>query len=334
MTSFDVVEITTPAALADLAPAWWALFDRCEAASPFQSPAWLLAWVDAFRPPQLWTVAVRREGALLGLAPFFVYARPDDGRRQVTLLGNGVTDRLDLLAEPGAGAAVAAAAIAHLERHPERWECCDFRDVPQPSALLAIPLTRPAQDTVVPDTPCPVLRLPNAPSAVVRALPRKARENIERRARRLAERGRVSFGEADADDLDASLAAIVDLHGSRWRSRGEAGVLDDAAVQRFHGRAARALLARGLLRLHVLRLDGAVVAAHYGLRRGRRAYSYLHGFDPAFAAYSPSTLLIAHAMEEAVRTGAETFDFLRGQEPYKYAWGALDEPQSRRRIET
>jgi CelD/BcsL family acetyltransferase involved in cellulose biosynthesis len=51
---------------------------------------------------------------------------------------------------------------------------------------------------------------------------------------------------------------------------------------------------------------------------------YLSGFDPQWAAFSPGVLLIAHAIEEAIREGQQEFDFLRGNEPYKYLWGAQD----------
>jgi CelD/BcsL family acetyltransferase involved in cellulose biosynthesis len=35
-------------------------------------------------------------------------------------------------------------------------------------------------------------------------------------------------------------------------------------------------------------------------------------------------LLIGHAIEQAITEGAEEFDFLRGREAYKNAWGAAD----------
>jgi CelD/BcsL family acetyltransferase involved in cellulose biosynthesis len=34
--------------------------------------------------------------------------------------------------------------------------------------------------------------------------------------------------------------------------------------------------------------------------------------------------MIRHAWEEARAAGDAEFDFLRGSEPYKYAWGATD----------
>jgi CelD/BcsL family acetyltransferase involved in cellulose biosynthesis len=76
-----------------------------------------------------------------------------------------------------------------------------------------------------------------------------------------------------------------------------------------------------------LRAGEHVVAALYGFVRGRKFYYYLGGFDPAFARYSPGSLLIYHAMQQSRSAGLRWFDFLRGAEPYKYRWGAVDQPQ-------
>jgi CelD/BcsL family acetyltransferase involved in cellulose biosynthesis len=58
----------------------------------------------------------------------------------------------------------------------------------------------------------------------------------------------------------------------------------------------------------------------------RRWYDYIGGFDPEFALLSPGTLLIGHALDAATAEGATATDFLRGAEPYKYRWGAVDQP--------
>ncbi len=48
---------------------WWDLWHACPAATPFRSPAWLLPWWHVFAPGPLRTVAVRRQGRLVALAP-------------------------------------------------------------------------------------------------------------------------------------------------------------------------------------------------------------------------------------------------------------------------
>ena len=86
----------------------------------------------------------------------------------------------------------------------------------------------------------------------------------------------------------------------------------------------------GCLRLYLLRFDGAAAAGFYGFSHRGRGYSYLTGFDPAFAFESPGTLVLAHAIEAAIAEGAGEFHFLRGREAYKYEWGAVDRWNRRR----
>jgi CelD/BcsL family acetyltransferase involved in cellulose biosynthesis len=71
-------------------------------------------------------------------------------------------------------------------------------------------------------------------------------------------------------------------------------------------------------------LDDRIIAALYGFEFRGRIFYYLGGFDPQFSKLNPGTLIIGHAIEEAIRDGANEFDFLRGQEKYKYAWGAKE----------
>jgi len=46
----QIEEICELAVLVSLADEWWDLWHRSPAATPFQSPAWLLAWWIALRP--------------------------------------------------------------------------------------------------------------------------------------------------------------------------------------------------------------------------------------------------------------------------------------------
>jgi CelD/BcsL family acetyltransferase involved in cellulose biosynthesis len=131
---------------------------------------------------------------------------------------------------------------------------------------------------------------------------------------------------------DALLRQLIRLHGLRWESRGEAGVLSDPQVQDFHRRAVPRLAEAGLARLYALRIGDTIAAVYYGLLHNGHAYGYLTGLDPDFAHESPGTLIIAHAMEQAIREGVREFHFLRGGEAYKYGWGAVDRWNRRRTI--
>jgi CelD/BcsL family acetyltransferase involved in cellulose biosynthesis len=85
-----------------------------------------------------------------------------------------------------------------------------------------------------------------------------------------------------------------------------------------------------MLRLHVLELDGIARAALYCFHKGPRTCYYLGGFEPTLAKLSLGTVLTGRAIRHAIESdGASEFDFLRGDEPYKYKWGALDRKNAR-----
>jgi CelD/BcsL family acetyltransferase involved in cellulose biosynthesis len=130
---------------------------------------------------------------------------------------------------------------------------------------------------------------------------------------------------ANEATFDNLFARFVQLHRRRWTARGELGVLSDDLIS-FHREVGRRFVAEGVLRLYVLSLGAAPAAAFYGFHAKGRSVYYLSGFDPTYERYSPGTLVVAHALERALLDDrAEAFDFLRGAEAYKYAWGAEDE---------
>lgn len=328
--ALTVHEVTTAAGLEALCGEWSALWDATLDAAPFQTPEWLLPWWKHLGGGELWTLALRDRAGLAGLAPLFVWR--GGGARQVTLLGNGISDRLGLLAAPGRGREVAAAVLAHLAAHASRWDTADLRDLAPDSPLLSIPLPPGVLAVVEEDEPGAVLALPRSVEALKESPAGKRLARLAYPCRRAEREGGLSAESADGASLDAVLDDLFRLHSARWAGRGEPGVLAGEPVRRFHREAAAGLLARGLLRTYALRIGERTAAVHHGFHAKGRAWYYLGGFDPAFAPLSPGHLAVAHAIEQAVREGMGEMDFLRGREGYKHDWGATLRPSRRLRL--
>jgi CelD/BcsL family acetyltransferase involved in cellulose biosynthesis len=321
----EIDEVTTEEGLAALAEEWARLWERCPQAAVFQSPEWLMAWWRHFGEGDLWVVTMRERAELVGLAPFLIQRAAAEKRRKLRLIGTGVSDYLDVLLQPGGRELLAEALCAHLQKQRSRWDRWELRQLPSGSALL-----RRRDSTEWPqatsDEVCPVLQLPKRVENLGRVIPEKRLADLQDCRRRLARAGVLQMEIANEKNFDELFEAMWHLHQARWSLKKRPGALADKRVREFHREAARGLLGRGVLRLHAARLNGRIIAALYGfLRRGRACY-YLSGFDPAWQRFSPGTIMIGYAIEEAVREGAELFDFLRGQERYKYYWGARDQP--------
>jgi CelD/BcsL family acetyltransferase involved in cellulose biosynthesis len=363
-----VERIVTAEALAQLEPAWWRLWRAIPDASPFTSPAWLLSWWQVFAPGELRTIAIWRGGDLVALAPLYL-ERGVYGLRLLPL-GIGISDGFDVLLHPGHGQTcsgdpdrtdatagvdespavagvppaatmigvagsspamtgegwdVARALADALAAEPD-WECLPLEELPAAATALSLPCLPGCTDEMVEQSASPLLAFATDP---LHGIPARKRRKLRMAQNRVARRG-GAVRAVGPNQLDTFLAELSRLHGARWTSRGEDGVLVDDAVQRFHAAALPRLVAAGLARLYTLTIEGKVAGAYYGLLHGGVAYAYIGGFDPAFAFESPGTVLLGHAIEDAAAAGATAFDFLRGQEPYKYEWGAVDRWSRRR----
>jgi CelD/BcsL family acetyltransferase involved in cellulose biosynthesis len=329
-----IEEVTELSALERLRPEWEALWRAVPDATPFQSPAWLIAWWRHVGEGALLVLALRAAGRLVGLFPFYRYTQPEGGGRRLFPLGIATTDYLDALLLPEAVPAqgVVGRHLA-LRAEAEAWEWPQLR---AGSPLLALPAPAGWSEEIAAADPCPCLTLPDSLDALPARVSAKTLRDL-RAVRRRADQAGALRWETEAGGIEAPFDALLRLHAARWATRGEGGVLADPAVQAMHREALPGLHRAGLLRFHALRLDGEIVAVLYALvdppgRSARRLYLYLSGFNPALERLSPGMLLVGRAVEAAIAEGLAVADFLRGRERYKYFWGAEDQPTFLRRL--
>lgn len=175
---------------------------------------------------------------------------------------------------------------------------------------------------IQPQYACPVIDLAGASSVADLVSPRM-RRNLRHERNRLAREPDCTIREATSATLACDLAALFRLHGRRWSERGEAGVLTDERIRRFHAEVADAMLGRGLV-LRVIQRGARIIGCHYGFRSHETEAFYIGGFDPEWRHLSPGKMLVAEAIDAAIAAGVARFDFLRGSESYKYDWSAED----------
>lgn len=109
-------------------------------------------------------------------------------------------------------------------------------------------------------------------------------------------------------------------HIIQWKSRQyqESGFVD-GFQSRSLVRVFELLRARGRLIVSTMRLGGTLVAGHAGVEYDGRVYYWLPAYDPAWAKQSVGAHLVEWMMEQSYQRRNREFDFLLGNEPYK--WG-------------
>lgn len=245
-------------------------------------------------------------------------------------------DYATILADPADLPSVAEALAAQLAGGGEQpWDALDLRRFrtgdPAMDALAAALLRREASAgwtvNVEREDVCPVATLPEGVDfeGYLDTLGKKERHEIRRKVRRAEAVGEVRLARS-ADPL-ADLPAFIDLHQRRW---GADGLFPDtpggARSRRFFERLVELVGVDGPLSLSFLTVGDRRIAAGVHLDDGTRHYYYNAGVDPDARELSPGVVMVAKFVELAIAQGRRSFDFLRGDEPYKYEWGAVDEP--------
>ena len=250
-------------------------------------------------------------------------------------------DYQTLLGHPERFPQAADAVADHLSRPTggTPWDVVDLRRLrcgdPAADALAEAFARRemPCQWTlnVEREDVCPVVRLADDATTIddyLATLTKKERHEVRRKVRRSEEAGETVL--RDSSDPIADLETFVELHQKRW---GADGLFPDTAG----GRASRTFFRRlfelfGLddaLRLSFLEVGGRRVAAGIWFQDDRRAYFFNAGVDPEAKAVSPGVVMVERFVRRMLEEGRRELDFLRGDEGYKYMWGAVDEPIQR-----
>ncbi len=301
----------------ELASEWQVLWNRCPNATTFQRPQWLIPWIEIFLPSTPFLIEIRCNHMLVGIFPLLIYTRGSE--RVLAIMGGGVSDYLDALIDPYCEREVLAVFLTCIAQEISGWDRLELTDLHRRSTLLKLQ----NGTTVHPHDVCPALCL-GAAEDLRGVVPAHKRANLRNSRNRLTQAGTFRVDLATPANLLPMLESMFRLHASRWQEQGETGVLSDSDVREFHRRAAPALLAQGVLRLYGLFLEDQMIAALYTMFEKDSALLYLHGFNPDYSSYSPGTQVFRAAIEDAIRLGKGSVDFLRGQEPYKYSWGAED----------
>ncbi len=310
--------------LAAMASYWEAVAG--EGVPVFLSWPWVRIWQRHLAKGQPWVLAVWLDGELAGLAPWGIERRR--GMRWLRFLGDGplLPDHLDILAHPAHKMQVGRAAVEHLRRYRRDWDVLSLRSIAQASPLPGL-LAASLRCHFRPPIVCPYIPLEGVPdwetflrTRISASMRKKGLRYLENLLKRRFP-GQVSYTRiSHPEDLPGAMETFFQLHLRRWHARGMSTPLEDERLRDFHREMAVIALERDWLGLYQLRVGDTVIATQYGFHFQNIFYDYQHAFHPDWGDYSPGRLLIAYIVAECIRLGRREYDFLEGEEAYKFSW--------------
>jgi CelD/BcsL family acetyltransferase involved in cellulose biosynthesis len=317
----------------EFASEWNALLEQTATHVPFMRYEYLKLWWETrgggeWPDAELLLITAQKEGKLVGAAPLFF--TPDwQGRPSLMLVGSiEISDYLDLLVRPDDLPDFLAALLPFLQDGglPE-WKALDLYNILDDSPTLAD--LKQAVEQI--GWTCrseqlqhsPFIPLPGDWETYLANIDKKQRHEIRRKLRR-AESSLVPiewYIVTDGEKLDEQITDFMTL------------MRMDPDKDRFltppmeeHMRKATHFAAQvDSLNLAFLEIDGRKAAGYLSFDFLNRLWVYNSGINWGdFSEYSPGWVLLAYLLQWANDEGREAFDFMRGDEDYKYRFGAVD----------
>jgi len=169
----------------------------------------------------------------------------------------------------------------------------------------------------------PAITLPATFDDYLASLDGHDRHEFRRKRRRIGELGDWQVRRAHDVGWEADLAAFFEFHR---QAPGEKAGFFTPERERFFRRLAADLFLFGMARLDVLELKGEPVACTFSYDYRGTFALYNSSFRPDLAKNAPGMVLVGCLIEQAIENGHRTFDFLRGDEPYKKRFGPTMRP--------
>lgn len=300
---------------------WDDLINRSSTAAFFQTKDWLTLWLKHF-PIKEKIVGVFDGEELIGIAPFSIDNQKIDLLGVTPVLGRElVSDFGDIIAKISCEKTVWQEILTKVKsqkspaspgtgRAKVKSVVFNFIREDSPSFGILQELGGKAEEIDV----APYIELPETWEDYLAGLDRHDRHELRRKMRKL---GNATVTKGNLSDID-EFFRLMTLGNEQKRN------FLKPEIKGFFQDVITLFLPKDMLEISFLEYEGWTIAAVLIFIFHNEVLLYNSGFDPKYSHLSPGLILKAYAIKEAIEKGRKRFDFLRGNERYKYDLGGKE----------
>lgn len=312
---------------------WNALVEQSFADTPFSRYEHLREWWKTLgggewlrQNAELVLVSGTENDQLIGIAPLFITEY--DGQRALMLIGSiEISDYLDLIVHAEDLPRFLSGLLDFLAScGADKWSALDWYNLPDDSPTLAALKTESERRGWTHHEeiyrPTPRIPLNGSFEEYLARIDKKQRHEIRRKMRRAAESEKnVRFYVVDQTaDIQTEIDDFFQL------------MVQDVNKEQFLHPAMREQMtvtiqnahAGGYLWLAFLEVAGTKTAASLNFDYKNKLWGYNSGVSREHMELSPGWVLLAHVIQWCCENGRYEFDFMRGDEEYKYRFGGVN----------
>lgn len=310
--------------------AWNTLLKESVSDSPFLRYEYQTAWWKhrgggEWQNAQLILISASEGDRLIGIAPLFIAEY--DGQRALLLNGSiEISDYLDVIVRREDHAGFISGLFDFLAAQlADNWHGLDWYNLPDSSPTLAVLKEESAKRKWTHHEemyrPTPRIPLNRTFDEYLGTIEKKQRHEIRRKVRRVEESGRARWFISEMQDPEAEIEAFLklmedDQNKAKFLTEPMRAQMKDAIWAAHQG---------GWLWLAFLEVDGERAAAALNFDYNNKLWGYNAGVNRAYMDLSPGWVLLGYILKWCCDNQRSEFDFMRGDEEYKYRFGAINQ---------
>ena len=294
---------------------WHSLFKESGSNNPFLSPAWQYLWASAFQKNWPDVSSVWCKDKLVAVAWF------QKGRDLQFFADSFFADYANLLVHPDfeeAGRFLIAQTL-----NSGGWRKAQFEPLRQDekaTALLQDVLgAHYGRKSVICDNP--VVETVGDFEVYLKNLSKKLKQEIRTSTRRLEEKGAWRFIHPTSEKEKREIfQKLISFHLQRQNGKAGHSIFEEAPNIKFFDDLLSHQGDHFTPHLSAIELNGEIISACYSLLCGGVFYYWIPSFDTTIKSVSLGKLHIKMLLEHSFKSDIRYFDFMGGNEPYKYQW--------------
>lgn len=321
--NLQLTELTTNQELISIRSDWLNLALAGSSQNFFLTPQFLLSWWEALGKGTPHVLAWYDGAELVGLAPLF---QPVDSHDLAVIGCKDLSDYLNLLHKLGYEQQVVSNFLEWILQNDLDWSSLRLCSLPNNANILSEIKTLESQYevTVTQQNITPIINLPASWEEYLQNLDRKQRHEVRRKWRRFTEQ----YSESKSFELirEYSEEAFVNFKELHQISTANKAEFWSDHITSFFQLMLQRVGEAGWLKLFFTKVEAERAATMLIFDFNNDYLLYNSGYNPDFRQLSVGQVLTSYTIKHGIENSKNNYNFLRGDEEYKFRLGGVGEP--------
>jgi hypothetical protein len=303
---------------------WNNLLEKSTSNNIFLTFEWLYSWWNIFSNDRkkLFILNIYKNNTLVGIAPWYINNMKHGpfSQKRFEFIGSpeAGSDYLDVICMAGEEINISHTLYKYIHNIFKEWDSLYFYDFPANSMFFMnfiYELDKDGKYYVLNTASyCPIINLPNNIEEYKSSMTSKRQKKIDWQINKLGQKGKITIDDIICNGSEKYIDEYFDFYENVRN-------INNEKLRMFVKHYDKYLGKNSTIQIITLKQDEIKLASILHLLYGKSKYNYLVATNKNYDKnISVGEILIYECINNSIKANIIKYDFLKGEEPYKFKW--------------